>query len=1147
MAACHSHPGRLLDVTGAHCLVVDERTQELVWVSSQQPTRGFWIQQSVPNTDAREKRTYQWSVNQLFLSARGPQEARPFGLRSQALSWEQFDAVTFETHHGGHLGCVPKQSEAAVVTSDVAAHFEGYPDIETIRTQTTTAVSEAHLPIPAVVVLLVRPGSDRDRAVEKACCRLLAGARVEAVPAGTTTAAYLHTLASAQPAEDVAWIDLRSLPASASLERLPESIQRLLDSTNDLVLSDAGEATTDLTVGRWRCESTRRVVVQWLEAMVRKHQQGADAPTEDDDLEEITVALAELECTDWAAWQLLRRSTAYVPSLRVPGHWFRIGLLPLAEESLRPLRVAVVAIVRRAHPHRPVRWVRNQAAEDATDLDLVFYQMGFEPRLCNALRSTPRRVGLCGEPFDVLRWDNCATLILDCKRTYLEHTGDMPTPALLPLVYYPQAVASLGSRTSTWQDKLAPVTSGIPRARPERFCCLLARNPHWARVEFFDVLHALEPVDGLGRVRTNVPADRREHGTHDWNVAERLYQQYRFVICFENAGPDDGALVDSAYVTEKLVNVLFAGSIPIYRGASVEVRTWLNPARYIDAYEFEKQSPHDAKQWMHRLAEHVLAIERDPERYAAMRDAPLCATPEAAAAMRAFFRADEAIAGLERHLLTHEDVYAVVGADTPVRDTWLRPAVGRPSDGTCMRSTLELQSRLHRRKAVTVARAGDTIRALGYWHRANELAVTAFGFPDVEVLLDLAKQAWEDKDGARATHYVRQAWTTARLPEYQRLLQRTVATSGGAYEAMRSGTAVSSCALLEQCRSKEAWRTGRNQARLRFPPDPLLVDLLLPRLAALVAYYADDTVLGREACVFLLERARGGPLQASTVAQEARNLSFYTPLTLDQVAQATRLQCELQLSIINVASAQERWRRSRLEAWVAGFTRVHRYDAMTGAKLLATPGLPERLATPDALARLQNDHVKSPHELPSYNGLALAYNQILVQTEAFVLLRGSGGASSDLLVVAEDDFVCRPEWHLYGQQHLLRLPPPDSYDVALLGNLFPELSAEVPDRDQADGRLRGNPCWSQVQPTSFWCGLHMYIVTRRGAAKLQQSTFPLSKQVDVAWALMMQPPSADDPHPHRPVLTVLLPRGKRVFFDQRNDDASSLQTRAVKA
>ena len=154
-----------------------------------------------------------------------------------------------------------------------------------------------------------------------------------------------------------------------------------------------------------------------------------------------------------------------------------------------------------------------------------------------------------------------------------------------------------------WWDHdtpLSPERLIAPRqfiARP-KFCNFMFSNPVSLRNELFARLHARQHVDSHGKVLNNVGARAPDK--------MKALADYRFTIAFEN-------FQSKGYVTEKLLEPLAAGSIPIYWGAD-ECRTDFNPEAFIDASQFES---------LDALVEHVLHVDKDMDQQRALCEAPL--------------------------------------------------------------------------------------------------------------------------------------------------------------------------------------------------------------------------------------------------------------------------------------------------------------------------------------------------------------------------------------------------------------------------------------------------------------------------------------------------------------------------------------------
>ena len=172
------------------------------------------------------------------------------------------------------------------------------------------------------------------------------------------------------------------------------------------------------------------------------------------------------------------------------------------------------------------------------------------------------------------------------------HFGFRPTSILGPRWHrYPLWISSMdwwNPRSAFHVDRL--LGPRPPTERP-RFCNFIYANPASIRTEFFLRLNDARPVDSLGRVFNNRGTRARGRDGKMKVLSESL-----FTIAFENH-------VSPGYVTEKLVEPLLAGSIPIYWGAA-EAKTDFNPRAFLFAEDFGS---------LEDLAAHVLRIAASPE------------------------------------------------------------------------------------------------------------------------------------------------------------------------------------------------------------------------------------------------------------------------------------------------------------------------------------------------------------------------------------------------------------------------------------------------------------------------------------------------------------------------------------------------------
>lgn len=103
---------------------------------------------------------------------------------------------------------------------------------------------------------------------------------------------------------------------------------------------------------------------------------------------------------------------------------------------------------------------------------------------------------------------------------------------------------------------------------------MLVSNPNSKkRIRFFHKLSAFKQVDSGGRYLNNV-------GGPVSNKLEFI-KQYKFVFAFENSSYP-------GYVTEKLIEPCFIGSIPIYWG-NPRVELDFNPKRFINYLDYDNE------------------------------------------------------------------------------------------------------------------------------------------------------------------------------------------------------------------------------------------------------------------------------------------------------------------------------------------------------------------------------------------------------------------------------------------------------------------------------------------------------------------------------------------------------------------------------
>lgn len=212
------------------------------------------------------------------------------------------------------------------------------------------------------------------------------------------------------------------------------------------------------------------------------------------------------------------------------------------------------------------------------------------------------RIFIDGEPFPL---DDVSADLYITNKTL---------PSTLYLPFY--AMSFLERKTYTVDDLLIP-PSNIHR---NRFCIFIHSNCNQNflgvqyRETFFDVLEHESGlrIDSPGRCKNNISFDNllnelgQQGDYSNWTSNVDVFTAYKFVLAIENEFID-------GYITEKFINPLLAGSIPIYMGSSDIVKHF-NPARFINVRDFPD---------MVSCAQYIIQVDNDPELYAQIQNAPI--------------------------------------------------------------------------------------------------------------------------------------------------------------------------------------------------------------------------------------------------------------------------------------------------------------------------------------------------------------------------------------------------------------------------------------------------------------------------------------------------------------------------------------------
>lgn len=205
---------------------------------------------------------------------------------------------------------------------------------------------------------------------------------------------------------------------------------------------------------------------------------------------------------------------------------------------------------------------------------------------------------ISGEPWPMTS-NMIFDLIIDTK------TDQHMFPKWCPFVYYPFYLNSLYERRRNTKWDLIKRPS-FPKSK---FCAFMYFMCRKHREGIFDAISKYKSVDPLGQCRAKVnddgnccPVDTDRYVYNDdqtYNdIAVEKYKPYKFVLAVENYDYQ-------GYVTEKILNAMFAGAIPIYWGTQA-VKQHFNPASFIHMGDFPTTED---------CVEYIRKVDTTPELY----------------------------------------------------------------------------------------------------------------------------------------------------------------------------------------------------------------------------------------------------------------------------------------------------------------------------------------------------------------------------------------------------------------------------------------------------------------------------------------------------------------------------------------------------
>ena len=205
--------------------------------------------------------------------------------------------------------------------------------------------------------------------------------------------------------------------------------------------------------------------------------------------------------------------------------------------------------------------------------DLVFYT--YWNKTHHQYKNRSRLIFMSGEAADVHAHAH-AHLIIDCKLPL--HLR----PSHVPFVFLPFFALSFWERyRHTPQDMIKPTPFSVPNKT--KFCAFMYNHDVAFRNDLFRRINNYKHVDALGKCMntTRLSAQQlkqkrylyEEGRVTFYDTAVDEYRPYKFMIACENCKVE-------GYITEKVINGMLAGCIPIYSGAP-DIAKYFNPKSMI--------------------------------------------------------------------------------------------------------------------------------------------------------------------------------------------------------------------------------------------------------------------------------------------------------------------------------------------------------------------------------------------------------------------------------------------------------------------------------------------------------------------------------------------------------------------------------------
>lgn len=147
------------------------------------------------------------------------------------------------------------------------------------------------------------------------------------------------------------------------------------------------------------------------------------------------------------------------------------------------------------------------------------------------------------------------------------------------------------------QAYLHPIQDFLNKKIPikNKFCSFIASKPMGKRLDFVPKLYRYKPIDCAGRIYNNVPL---VPGRGDQIYKINFLKDYKFNVAFENSSYP-------GYCTEKIINSMFAGCIPIYWG-DPKVTQDFNSDSFLNWHEFQSDEA---------FIEQIIKVDNDSKLY----------------------------------------------------------------------------------------------------------------------------------------------------------------------------------------------------------------------------------------------------------------------------------------------------------------------------------------------------------------------------------------------------------------------------------------------------------------------------------------------------------------------------------------------------